>query len=539
MFYSIRWRLVASFTFLTLLVISVVGGLVVRITSDILYNRELADLQANAESIAQQALPLMVPNRAPDRLRQFVETVALLSDVRVRILDSRGSLLADSGLPNDLDNPVLVTPFGAEWFLERPGAPLGLMVLSNDPLFFERHTAYIEEIAPGVSMTVISRDAGWWGNRIEFRTAPESELSVERTATTAGGLPVDLTESTRSELRVLAPIGNPSDPAGQVELSAGPGYGQRALDTVWRALLLAAAGGVLVSIVAGLWLSRRLTSPLSSLTETARQMGAGDLSIRAPAVSKDEIGVLARQFNSMARRLEASFQSLAGERDALRRFIADASHELRTPITALKNFNALLQQEAGQDSAVREEFLRESQVQIERLEWITANLLDLSRLQAGLVEFQMEPHPVAELIRSAVSAFEPVASQKGIALHTAPVDEQVTLHCDRDRMLMALTNLLDNAIKYTGSGGRIEVGVAEEAGCLHIWVQDSGSGIAKQDLPHIWERFYRGSAAGESGAGLGLAIARQIIAAMGGEVGAESQPGSGSRFTLSFRAGEP
>ena len=145
--------------------------------------------------------------------------------------------------------------------------------------------------------------------------------------------------------------------------------------------------------------------------------------------------------------------SCAAERDALRRFIADASHELRTPITALKSFIDLLQGPAAGDPQAQAEFLAESQAQIERLEWITRDLLDLSRLDAGLAALDRDEHDVGELIEAAAAAFKAQAREKGIALSLQPPQPALTLYCDRGRIEMALSNLVDNALKYTPAGG--------------------------------------------------------------------------------------
>ena len=287
-----------------------------------------------------------------------------------------------------------------------------------------------------------------------------------------------------------------------------------------------------MAVVVGLLVSRGLAAPLHELTTVAGQMSSGDLSIRAPVRSRDEIGQLAGQFNSMAERLGASFSELAAERDALRRFIADASHELRTPITALKNFNDLLQGVAAEDPAVRAEFLTESQVQLERLEWITRNLLDLSRLDAGLAHLDLAEHDVGELLDAAASAFEPLAQDKGIAFSISPPTPPLGLCCDRARVELALSNLLDNAFKYTPPGGRVEIGAEPEGEVVQLWVRDTGPGIAHEDIPHIFERSYRGQNNHSEGSGLGLAIVQSVAQAHGGRVSVQSEPGTGSLFVM-------
>jgi signal transduction histidine kinase len=328
-------------------------------------------------------------------------------------------------------------------------------------------------------------------------------------------------------------IGQAEAPLGYVEMTGLQESGALALETIRRTFGLAAVVAAVLAMVVGLVVSRGLTSPLNSLAAAAERMRAGDLAARAPAAGSDEIGALARQFNHMATSLEVSFGELAAERDALRRFIADASHELRTPITALKNFNALLLNQAADDPAAQAEFLAESQVQIERLEWITQNLLDLSRLDAGLVALDIAEHDAAELLESATSAFKPAAQVKGIDLQVVLPENPLTVRGDRARLVLALSNLVDNALKFTPAGGRVQLGAGRgEAAGVQLWVHDTGSGIDPADLPHIGERFYRGRNTGTTGSGLGLAITQSIVQAHGGQLTVQSTPGAGSRFTI-------
>jgi signal transduction histidine kinase len=293
---------------------------------------------------------------------------------------------------------------------------------------------------------------------------------------------------------------------------------------------------MILAVVVGLLVSQGLTAPLRSLAATAGRM-SDDLSTRAPARGWDEIGQLAQQLNQMAERLEASFAALNADRDALRRFIADASHELRTPITALKNFVELLQGAAADDAAARKEFLAESATQIGRLEWITRNLLDLSRLDAGLTELDFGDHDAGELAESASAAIKALAQEKEITVTVNIPSAPVSVCCDRARVELALSNLVSNALKFTPTGGRVEVGAEKVGDSVRFWVQDDGPGIPLTDQPHIFERFYRGQGSRAEGSGLGLAIVHSVVQAHDGRVWVESEPGVGSRFVFELPAG--
>jgi len=210
-----------------------------------------------------------------------------------------------------------------------------------------------------------------------------------------------------SNLAVNLPIGDPAAPDGFVELSGGPDFVSESLRSVCRSFGVAGLGVGLLAVIVGLLVSRGSTAPITALGDAARRMGKGDLSARAPVQSSDDIGQVAAHFNRMADGLQASFAELEAERDSLRRFVADASHELRTPITALKSFNELLAGPAANDPAAQSEFLAESAVQVERLQWITANFLDLSRLDGRLVVLDKAEYDLGDLLDEAAAPWLP------------------------------------------------------------------------------------------------------------------------------------
>ena len=167
-----------------------------------------------------------------------------------------------------------------------------------------------------------------------------------------------------------------------------------------------------------------------------------------------------------------------------------------------------------------------------RLEWITHNLLDLSRLDAGIEVLDLAEQDAGDLTRSVVSSFQPLAHEKQIELALVIPPDPVELRCDRARVEMALSNLLQNALKFTPSGGRVDVKLEEAEATLCWSVHDDGPGIPPEDQPHIFERFFRGAHPGVEGSGLGLAIVHSIAKAHGGKVWVESQPGAGSNFLI-------
>jgi len=529
MFRTIRWRLVLSYVLLTLLTVGLVGVLTLSLVKQFVEQRVIEDLTANAESVAHQAAPLMWSADRISALHELARTAAFLGGVRVRILDDRQQVLADSGSPTGVDQVMWVTPpeeLGLD-AVERSW----IMLLPHSrrmEMQFPQDFPFLEGLPRDVQLTIISRIEGVWGNRFQFE---EQGLSFSLPHT-EGDLLHDPApsehEPARSGQVISVSIADGGDALGYVELSSGPDFGAEALRTTQRAFTFAAGGAMLLAIVVGLLVSHGLTA---GLTAAAGRM-SDDLSTRAPVRGKDEIGQLARQFNHMAERLEASFAALTADRDALRRFIADASHELRTPITALKNFNELLQGPAVDDPAARAEFLAESAAQVERLEWITKNLLDLSRLDAGLIALELEQHDVGELIQVTAGVFKALAQEKEITLAITPPPASLSLLCDRGRIELALSNLLGNALKFTPRQGQVEIGAEQVDQSVRFWVQDNGPGIDPAEQPHIFERFYRGKANHSEGSGLGLAIVKSVVQAHGGTVWVENALEAGSRFVM-------
>jgi signal transduction histidine kinase len=320
---------------------------------------------------------------------------------------------------------------------------------------------------------------------------------------------------------------------GFVEVISDPGFGARTLDTTANVIIIATTGAVIISGVVGLLIAQRITKPVNHLAEVTTAMSEGDLSIRAPELGKDEIGRLGQGFNKMADSLESSFKALENERDTLRRFVDDASHELRTPITALMNFLALLSGKKRRDKKSTDELLKESLTQAQRMEWITNNLLRLSRFDANIVPIHQEAVIVSDLLKAAVSPFKTMAKEEGIDVKVATPEADFEVSVDRTLTVMALSNLLDNAFKFSEAGsGVIEVGSERREDDFHIWVKDNGEGIAPEDLPRVFDRFYRGRNAGKEGSGLGLAIVKSIAEIHGGSVGVESELGAGATFTI-------
>ena len=306
------------------------------------------------------------------------------------------------------------------------------------------------------------------------------------------------------------------------------------LERVRSTLLFTGFLALVASVMVGIPAARRFTAPLARLRRASSRLAQGQLDERAPRSDIVEIDDLARQFNVMADRLSESLRMLEADRDRLREFVADVSHELRTPIAALRAFTEL-QRDGQVDEATRREFLDRSSEQISRLDWMSTNLLDLSRIDAGIFPLDIRLGDLRDPIRSVVEAHAELAEQRGVSLVSEVPQAPVMLPFDRERIVQLLSNLVGNGLKFTPRGGQVRVLLSDVPEGAVLEVRDSGPGILAAELPHVFERFFRGTNVGEaraSGSGLGLAIARSIVEMHGGQIEVASAIGEGSAFTV-------
>lgn len=292
--------------------------------------------------------------------------------------------------------------------------------------------------------------------------------------------------------------------------------------SLWSSL---AAFGI--AILVGTFTAGRITRSVLHLRDAAAQIDLRDLSGRVPVEGDDEIADLASTFNRMCERLEA------GERSR-RQLLADTAHELRHPLAVLQGHLDLMQDGKVE---INQESLLPLQDEVIRMTRLVADLRDLSLAEVGKLSLRPAAVDPGALLNTLLTNLAPVAAAKEITLTAQIPPDLPTLRADPDRLRQVLVNLLSNALHFTPSGGRVEVQVLEEGGEFRLTVVDTGPGIAPEDLPHIFDRFYRADKSrsrGTGGSGLGLAIVRSLVELHGGRVTAESAPGQGSRFTVSL-----
>jgi len=368
------------------------------------------------------------------------------------------------------------------------------------------------------------------GQRVAL-SAPDNVGALE-----ARGLRADPVEPVRLPIVIDLPSGGKA----RYVLDVSQPYTSReaTLAQIRSAILGAGLLALVAAVVFGIIAARRVTAPIHRLRGVAGRVAQGDLDERATASGVLEVDELSAQFNVMADRLAGTLRMLEADRDRLREFVADVSHELRTPIAALKMYTEL-QSDGQVDEATRAEFLGRSSEQIARLEWLSTNLLDLSRIDAGIFPLDMREGDLRDPIQAVVQALSEVALARGIGLQSFVPADPVDLRFDRERMVQLLTNLIGNALKFTPRGGAVSVRLTEGDDLATIEVQDTGAGIQADELPRIFERFYRGTNTGDaraSGSGLGLAIVRSIVDMHGGEIEVASVVGDGTVFTVTLPA---
>jgi signal transduction histidine kinase len=511
---SIRWRLALSYAAIALLAALVLGAVLLTILQSYYSQRELDYLRGNAKAIGQ-GVSIMIESKVPaEALQLQVENFSFLSQTRVRALDTNGQVLQDSGVPKQVN--VSVGTVKRALFIRDQAE-------GSSPSDYVR----IISIGSGLTATMPITEPAI---RLEMPLPEGGEVVTYKSMPVAGalygfGLNPDLAlDERRSNQVVRQPFTDDAGALlGYVELSDGPAYGRDILDSVARGWALSSAVAVLLAAGAGWLVSRRISAPVLALTAATARMAAGDLGARAGVAGEDEFGRLGCSFNAMADRVETTIC-------ALRRFISDAAHELHTPLTALRTNLELAAGEGGDSAQLA--FVQRAQEQIERLEALTGELLDLSRIEAGLDKNQRAAVDLAALTQRTSELYASRAEQAGLSFELDVPEGAMTIQGNAERMSRALGNLLDNAIKFTPGGGMVSVRLRQQGEWVELQVQDTGIGIPVDDLPQLFSRFHRGhNATAYPGSGLGLAIVAAIVGDHGGQVTAENTA-SGARFCL-------
>jgi signal transduction histidine kinase len=311
---------------------------------------------------------------------------------------------------------------------------------------------------------------------------------------------------------------------------------QLEIRTIYRVVLAGAVAAVAIALTVAYFLSRSITLPIRRMKETAEQIAKGDLTPRVKIRSKDELRELAESLNTMADELQQKIEDLR-RMDRIRTdFVANVSHELRTPLTLIKGYTETLQSEAIADKDRAGRFVSIIKEHTDRLGNIVEDLLTLSKLESSKDLVDRERFDLKVLIEDVALGFGHAIASKKQTLNVNSRGEGFRINADRDKIEQVLVNLIDNAVKYTGENGQIELSVEALDREIRITVRDTGIGIAKEHLDRIFERFYRADKARSrklGGTGLGLSIAKHIVLAHNGKITIDSDLGKGTTVTVS------
>ena len=300
------------------------------------------------------------------------------------------------------------------------------------------------------------------------------------------------------------------------------------LPLILRSALVALAASAVLA-----WLiSRWVSAPLQNTAEAARSVAAGDYDRRLTPSGPDEAHSLATSFNEM-------LQQIQGNQQAMRDFVANVSHELRTPLTSIQGYAQAIQDGTAPDVKGAAGVIHGES---ERLGRLVEELLDLARMDTGQTPFERKPVDLEEILSAIVERLMLKAAKKSIQIQNES-NSLPTITGDGDRLAQVFTNLIDNALKHTPEGGKVRLKSEANSGWVSVHVDDTGSGIPPEELSRVFERFYQldkaRSGSGPRGAGLGLAISREIVEAHGGNLEAQSVVGRGSRFTVRLPIVQP
>ena len=298
----------------------------------------------------------------------------------------------------------------------------------------------------------------------------------------------------------------------------------------------------LPAILISAWFARYFSAHLGSIIEFAHQLAQGNFSARlgSKAAPGNEFGILTARLNDTGEKLQEMFEQLQKEHEELERvervrkdFVINVSHELRTPLASIQGYAETLLDGALEDPHHNTRFVQIIRQNAERLTRLTADLLTLSRVELKSQRFNFASYYINGLLDNARDSMQPMADKQGIRLEMAYASPTTEVFCDSEAMHQILANLVDNALKYTAAGGTITLGAREDPENVEVRVADTGVGIPDEDLPRLFERFYRVDKARSrelGGTGLGLAIVKHLTRAMGGDVRVESALEKGSTF---------
>lgn len=306
-------------------------------------------------------------------------------------------------------------------------------------------------------------------------------------------------------------------------------------DLLLAIVLLVFAGGMAMAL--GYFLSSTVTDRVHLLKQAAESLARGSLETRVPVEGRDEVAALSAAFNQMADQLQQADQKQRELEQLRRDLIAWVGHDLRTPLTSIRALLEALADGIIEDPATVQRYLKTAQRETQSLAYLIDDLFQMAQLDAGGLRLERAPASLNDLISDTLESFSELAAGQGLSLAGCVEPDVDPVYMDTQQVGRVLNNLVGNALRHTLSGGRVEVCAQRTGPDVEVTVSDTGEGIRVEDLPYVFERFYRGDKSrsrATGGAGLGLAIARGIVQAHGGQIRVQSEAGRGTQFTFSL-----
>lgn len=516
---SIRWRLPISYALIAFLAALTLGSVMLLVLREYYANQEREYLLNNATALKPILEQALQSDLSKSNLERQINGLAFLSRAQIRLLDENGNEIVNSGEP-ELNQTLTVSgvPTFAEIMFTIPAVPPAgsapALIYRGDENLPPQRVTIEHSILPteGEVDVLLSVSPSPYGYGFSAQHNPDSLR--------------------RSSQIVAIPLtALDGNLLGTLEFSNGPNYGADVVESVALAWLIASLFAITIAALAGWFVSKQVTTPVLILESATRKMKQGDLAtrIQLPNEKQSEFLSLANSFNGMAEQVERTVFTL-------RAFIADAAHELHTPLTALQTNLELAANESNASSLRL--YLSRASEQTQRLESLVKNLLDLSRLESSESQSKFEHVNLSQLIHEIAEQFASRAEQSNrIFLLNLP-DENIQLIGDEMQLRQALINLLENSIKFTRNNDTISLSAQAFDNKIQIKIADTGIGILPEDLPNLFKRFHRGrNVANYAGNGLGLAIVKAIVDAHRGEVSVNSKgSNAGSDFTVTLPA---
>lgn len=278
--------------------------------------------------------------------------------------------------------------------------------------------------------------------------------------------------------------------------------------------------------------SRFMYKKIDSIAKSAERIVDGDYSLHLHWEGEGSFAILGHHFNQMTDRLKSSMESLKAEKTFLKDIIADISHQLKTPLSTLIINNEILLSQPSMDEQTRKRFLESCSQQLNRLEWLIQSLLKMARLESGSISFKKENQPVIKVVKEAYETLSVMAENAQVQLITEEEHSEVYWKGDSEWLREALINIIKNCIEHCKPGGSVRAKAYNTPLTSGVIITDNGDGISREELPHIFKRFYKGSNPKPSSVGIGLSLSKAIVEGHGGSILVRSQKGKGSEFTI-------